>query len=117
MKSFIALTVFLLAETLFAAVPGSMRKSGEGKIQMASFSEKDKILHVALSNDEVEVTTGLRGDTFFKKFIVNANPEVKNKSARALNVSYHVALFNKAGELVGATAQESDLDPGKKTQF
>src|ERR1051326_5733518 len=100
MKSLIVLATLFIAAAHVAAVPGSIRKSGDCKIQTAKAFETGKIFRTAMANDELEVTIELRGDNLFGKFVVNANPEIKNKSGRTLNVSYHVALFNKAGELV-----------------
>jgi hypothetical protein len=79
-KGLLALLVLIAASPLDAAVPASIRKSGDCKIQTAKVFEKEKIFRVDLSNDELELTTELRGDDLFGKFVVNANPKIKNKS-------------------------------------
>jgi hypothetical protein len=106
-------TIALVAATTFGA-PSVLRKSGDCKLQIGADSFDDsKAVKVELANVDVEVTANFRGGEFFDEFHVFANPTIKNKSGKKLNIAYQAAFFDKSGELIACVAQSGDLDAGE----
>lgn len=107
------LSIFILAlitATAFGA-PSTLRKNGECKLQVGADSFDDsKAVKVELSNADVEVTANFRGGDFFDEFHVFANPTIKNKSGKKLNVTYQAAFVDKGGELIACVAQSGEVD-------
>jgi hypothetical protein len=105
---------FLLAAS---AAPSVLRASGECKIVRAKFQEPG-IVKVPLKNSDVEIICQFREDDFFGRNIVMANPEIRNLSAKELEVVYHVAFLSKDGELIGSATQQGSVKAdGKEVQF
>jgi hypothetical protein len=108
------LAVWILAASLVtvgAASAGELRKSGSCKFQR---SDKAKTFAATFGNAEIDVTAEFAGADFFEKFMVNAVPTVTNKTGQKLEVVYHVAFFDKSRSLVGAAAQQAQLDERAK---
>ena len=106
--------IFALATATAFGAPSILRKSGECKLQIGADSFDDsKAVKVELRNADVEVTANFRGGDFFDEFHVFANPTLKNKSGKKLNIAYQVAFFDKSGELIACVAQSGDLDAGE----
>jgi hypothetical protein len=76
--------------------------------------EDKKVFTVELANADLQLTCKFRGGEFFGEFTVFANPSISNKSGRKLMVSYNVAFFDKAGELVACAEQSGDVDADAK---
>jgi hypothetical protein len=113
MKRLLALV--MAAAVVVSAEAAEIRKTGPCKLQVAeSAFDKGKVFSVTVGNDKVEAACDFRGGDFFAAFAVFAVPRVTNKSGKPINVSYHVAFFDKAGELIASTSQESDLDADAK---
>ena len=103
-----------LATTTALAAPSILRKSGDCKLQVAGAFDDDKAVAVNLGNSDVEIGCKLHGGDFFDEFTLFANPSISNKSGKKLTVAYHVAFFDKAGELMACASQSGDLDVGAK---
>src|SRR5262245_44730186 len=100
MRSSLLTLMLALATTAAIAAPGVLRKSGDCKLQVADTFDDQKVVKVELADSDVQVTCKFRGGDFFGEFTLFANPSINNKSGRNLNVAYHVAFFDKAGELI-----------------
>lgn len=96
------------------AAPSALRKSGDCKLQVGDTFDDQKIVKAELANPDLQVTCKFRGGDFFDEFTLFANPSINNKSGRKLNVAYHVAFFDKAGELIAAAGQSGDVEAGAK---
>ncbi len=116
MKNFLLLTATLILTLTASAAPSVIRKSGECKIVRADFDGKGA-MQVPLKNADVEILCKLRADDFFGRDVVMANPEIKNLTAKPLDLAYHVAFFTKDGELVGSATQRGEIDPNGNMQF
>ncbi len=113
----LTLGLALVAYDVFAA-PNVLRKNGDCKLQVCDYFRGNGVMKVPISDSEVETTFKLLGDdNWFGSFAVVANPEVRNKSQRHLEVACHVAFFDKAGELVASASQSADLKAGEVTSF
>jgi hypothetical protein len=110
-KTFLALTLALVTAGALAA-PSVLRKSGDCKLQVADTFEDKKVVKAELANADVQVTCKFRGGEFFGEFTLFANPSISNKAGKKLNVAYHVAFFDKAGELIASTGQSGEVDAG-----
>jgi hypothetical protein len=109
-KTLLTLSLALVTAAALAA-PGVLRKSGNCKLQVGDMFDDSKAAKVTLSNADVEAVCTFRGDDdFFGSFVVIANPSLKNKSGKKLDLGYHVAFFDKDGHLVAVAQQAGDLD-------
>lgn len=105
-------TVCLLTVFAFTtrAAPSILRKSGDCKLQVGDAFDNDKVVAVTLENSDVKMTCKFRGGDFFDEFTLFANPSIDNKSGKKIDVSYQVAFFDKAGELIATAGQDGDVD-------
>lgn len=110
MKLWIVAVVMTLA-VLASARGGELRKSGNCTLQEDDFAfDETKVFKVTLENDELKVQAGFRGGKFFKDFSVFAVPRISNKSGKPLSVMYHVAFFDKNGDLLVCASQDCNLE-------
>ena len=98
------------AATMAVAAPGVLRQSGVCKLQVGDAFDDEKVVQVKLADAQVEVVCKFRGGEFFDEFTLFANPSISNKAGKKLNVSYHVAFFDQAGELVASAGQSGEVD-------
>jgi len=114
MRTLGSILAIVLATGAAFAAPGVLRKSGDCKLQVGGAFDDDKVVEAKLSNADVEIVCKFRGGDFFDEFTLFANPSINNKSGKKLNVAYHVAFFDKAGELVACAEQSGDVDADTK---
>ncbi|MFA6356242.1 MAG: hypothetical protein WCY23_03940 [Candidatus Omnitrophota bacterium] len=114
MKIMITILLMLSCSLAVAETPGVIHKAGECKLQVASAFDDDKMFEVSLKTDQMDIICKFYGGEFFDKFMVFANPRITNKAGKKINVSYHVAFFDKAGELVCSASQQSDIAGNEK---
>ena len=114
MRKLILTVALALATTATFAAPSVLRKSGDCKLQIGDTFDDSKVFNAELSNSDVQVTGKFHGGDFFGEFTLFANPTLNNKSGKKLNVAYHVAFFDKAGELVASAGQSGDVDADAK---
>jgi hypothetical protein len=114
MRKLILTLTLALATTAAFAGPSVLRKNGDCKLQVGGAFDDDKVVPVTLSNSDLEIVCKFHGGDFFDEFTLFANPSISNKSGKKLNVAYHVAFFDKAGELVACAGQSGDVDADAK---
>ena len=117
-----ALTGIVCVAGGFAAGGGANVKSDyvEGTITLKKYADSfdKRNFHVVECGDTVEMEVKLYVDEFFGRNTVMANPMFTNQTSTPRHVSYHIALFNSRGELVGCASQESGssvVDPNGGT--
>ncbi|MCP3967361.1 MAG: hypothetical protein GY750_08520 [Lentisphaerae bacterium] len=97
------------------ALPSTISKSGKCKIQKAGTFDKAKIFSLELKNKDATVKCGFRGNDFFGKFHIFANPSIANLSGKPFHISYNAAFFDKDNNLIAAVSQScSDVEVGAK---
>src|SRR5437868_6573960 len=110
MKIWIVAVITTLA-VFASAWGGELRKSRTCTLQEDdSAFDETKVFKVTLENQELKVQAGFRGGKFFKDFTVFAVPRISNKSGKPLSVTYHVAFFDKNGDLLVCASQDCNLD-------
>jgi len=114
MRKLIPILMLVLATATAIGVPSVLRKSGDCKLEVGGMFEDKKVFTVEPANADVQLTCKFRGGDFFGEFTVFANPSISNKSSRKLMVSYNVAFFDKAGELIACAEQSGDVDADAK---
>lgn len=114
MRKLIPILMLVLAATTAIGVPSVIRKSGDCKLAVGDMFEDKKVFTVELANPDVQLTCKFRGGDFFGEFTVFANPSISNKCGKKLMVSYNVAFFDKAGELIACAEQSGDVDAAAK---
>ena len=93
-------------------------KSGKCTLREAGAFDDEK--HVVVKvGEKVKGTCSFYIDEFFGKKIVNANIKIENTTDNAMFCEYHVAFFDKNGNLVGCASQgtmgDDGLGAGKET--
>ncbi len=108
MKSMTALMLGMMLVVSIQA--GELRKSGACTLRVAKTSfDEAAVFTVTVADETVEAFCDFRGGEFFDNFAVFAVPRITNRAGRPINVSYHVAFFDQAGDLIASTSQNSDL--------
>jgi hypothetical protein len=109
------LLAFVVAMAVVSSAEAAeIRKTGECILPVAPAFDKGKVFSVPVGNDKIEAVCDFRGGDFLGSFAVFAIPRITNKSGKPINVSYHVAFFDKAGDLIASTSQEADLKADAK---
>lgn len=105
----------------FAAAGGANVTSdyAEGKITLKKYANSfdERNFHVVECGDTVRMEVKLYVDEFFGRNTVMANPTFTNPTSTPRHVSFHIALVNSRGELVGCASQNSGegVDPNGGT--
>jgi hypothetical protein len=90
------------------ALPSTIVKSGNCKLQKAGPFDKKKVFSVNLKNADAAVSCKFRGGDFFRKFMLFAIPQVTNLSGKPFRISYNVAFFDNKNNLVACVSQSWD---------
>lgn len=97
-----------------AAAEGPFVRTLSGKIKLKkSFSSAPKL---KLGN-KLEAVARPHVTDWFDTKAISGQVDVENKTEQKIYTSYHLAFFDKKGELLGCASQDLDFDPGEKTSI
>jgi hypothetical protein len=125
-KTFLIVLLVLTASTAVAAVAmapfQAANTSGklDNGLQRGDFGAPDGAPEIKLGT-AVQLTGSIYADDFFDRDVVNMNATIKNTADVPMFFSYHVAVFDAEGRLLGASSQGSfgdeGLEAGEETQL
>jgi hypothetical protein len=112
MKRILTLTFILMLP-----VAGVFSQATKGLIKLVDESMEDSAPVLNGKSGAVEYKMKLVHGDFFGAATITPHPEVTNTSDKKVRFSITLALFDGKGFLVGAVAQNSDLDPKENANF
>lgn len=113
-----------IATITFGSLPAQAKraKAKKATAQLHAVHKKGKFLYkkvkkpIALSiGKQLEAKTKIKRIEFFDKPAISCQLDIVNKSKTKLYISYHVAFFDKDGNLIGCASQSMGFDPGERT--
>jgi len=116
------ITIMVLSATIAFYSPSgfaSEENNKEGSIVLQEYSHGDDISKKNLITIGEKVIFEINAyiDDFLGEPIINANAKITNTTANTMQVIYLIRFYDGAGNVVGATAMSSTLEPNKDVYY
>ncbi|MFA5008254.1 MAG: hypothetical protein WC546_03425 [Candidatus Omnitrophota bacterium] len=120
MKHLIAIITLSITIAFFSPSGfASEENNKEGSIILQEYSHGDDInkKNLITLGEKVIFEINAYIDDFLGEPIINANARIINKTASTMQVIYLIKFYDSAGNIVGASAMASTLEPNKDVYY
>jgi hypothetical protein len=109
--------LLIITTLLFSISFCSFSQSIKGNIKLIAEDSDEDPPVIKGKSGSLEYSMTIQQRQFFGKPAIHANTPVKNSGTKKETICIALAFFNAAGNLIGATSQTSELNPGEETML